>query len=90
MNPIMDFLGYRLPMFSQEVPVLVIVNMRFMHGGTPAHFNFLALQHLDITYRNLWIGCVGPQNLPTGSPDLNDLDFNLRGHLKSLFLKLLY
>src|SRR5678815_1440410 len=58
--------------------------MYFMHDGAPAHFSLVARNYMNTVYPRRWIGRGGTQPWPPRSPDLNSLDFFLRGHLKHL------
>ena len=79
-----DFLSTRLHEILEEVPVDIRLRMRFMHDGAPPHFSRVARQFLNRHFANKWIGRGGPIARPARSPDLNPLDFHLRGHLKSI------
>jgi len=37
-------------------------------------------------FQGHWIGRCGPVEWPPRSPDLNPIDFDMRGHLKTLVL----
>jgi hypothetical protein len=58
--------------------------MWFMQDGAPAHFNRNAREFLNNNYTNRWIGRRGPIAWPARSPDLNPLEYYLRGHLKTI------
>ena len=55
-----------------------------MHDGAPPHFSRVARQFLNRHFANKWIGRGGPVAWPARFPDLNPLDFQLSGHLKSI------
>ena len=55
-----------------------------MHDGAPPHFSRVARQFLNRHFANKWIDRGGPIARAARSPDLNPLDFHLRGHLKSI------
>lgn len=52
-------------------------------GGAPPHYAAPVRQYLNLEYLGRWIGRSGPMEWPARSPDVNPLDFFLRGHLKS-------
>ena len=79
-----DFLSTRLHGILEQVPVDIRLRMRFMHDGAPPHFSRVARQFLNRHFANKWIGRGAPIAWPARSPDLNPLDFHLRGHLKSI------
>jgi hypothetical protein len=73
-----------LAQLLEEVPLTIRQRMWFLHDGAPAHFSLTAREHLNNTFPHRWIGRGGPVAWPPRSPDLNPLDFYLRGHLKTL------
>jgi hypothetical protein len=75
-NQYQDFLLLDLPKLLEDVPLLVISRMWYMHDGAPAHF-------LSNTYHDRWTGRGGPTAWPPRSPDLNPLDLYLWGHVKT-------
>jgi hypothetical protein len=52
--------------------------------GSVTRFLCVVREHLHQTFGEQWIGCGGPVIWPARSPDLNPLDFWLRGHVKAL------
>jgi hypothetical protein len=55
-----------------------------VHNGAPAHFSRSVLDILSNTYHDRWTGREGPTAWPPSSPDLNNLDFYIWGHLRTL------
>jgi hypothetical protein len=66
------------------VPLAVRERMRYMNDGALVYFSRAVRDVLYNTYHDRWIGRGGPTAWPPRSPDLNPLEFNLWGHLKSL------
>ncbi|KAL6421063.1 hypothetical protein ACFW04_013587 [Cataglyphis niger] len=58
--------------------------MNFQHDGAPTHFSRQARQFLNAYYPERWIGHGGPILWPARSPDLNVLDYFVRGYIKNL------
>jgi hypothetical protein len=58
-------------------------NVWFQQDGASAHYANEVRNFLNITFPNKWIGRGGPVEWPARSPDLNPLDFFLRGYIKS-------
>lgn len=80
----LEFLRNTLPTLLDDVPLLILHRMIFMHDGAPAHFSTDVRTYLNTNYPLRWIGRGGPISWPPRSPDLNPLDFYLWGHLKNL------
>jgi hypothetical protein len=56
-----------------------------MHDGASAHFSRAVRNVLNNSYHDRWIDRGGPTAWPPCStPDLNPLDFYVRGHLNTL------
>jgi hypothetical protein len=77
------FLHITLPDYLENMPLASCRQLYFMHDDAPAHFSISASRHLNAHYPGRWIGWGGPIAWPWRSPDLNPLDFYLRGHVKS-------
>ena len=78
-----NFLRNDLPLLMDDVPILSVRNMWFMHDGAPAHYSRNVRQYLHERFPQRWIGRGGHIHWPARSPDLNPLDFFLWGYLKS-------
>jgi hypothetical protein len=78
------FFQNNMPDFMADVPLVIRRELRFIHDGAPAHFSLVARRYLNRKLPGRWIGRGGSIAWPPRSPDLNPLDFYLRGHLKSL------
>jgi hypothetical protein len=78
------FLVNDSPVLLEHVPLYQRQHVWSMHDGAPPHFLGTLRQHLIQTFGEHWIGRGSPVNWPARSPDLNPLDFWLRGHLKTL------
>jgi len=64
--------------------------MWFQHDGSPAHNERNALQYLDDTFTNQWIGRNSQVSWPARSPDLSPWISSLGGSLQSWCMKLLW
>jgi hypothetical protein len=86
-NHYRDFLLHDLPKLLGDVPLAVRALMLYMHDGAPAHFSRAVRDILNNTYRGRRIGRGRLAAWPPRSPDLNPLDFHLRGHVKPLCMQ---
>jgi hypothetical protein len=59
--------------------------MWYLHDCAPAHSSRAVRDVLSNSYHDRCIGTGGPTAWPPSSTDLNQLDFYLWGHLKSLY-----
>lgn len=57
--------------------------MYYQHDGAPPHATLNVRHHLNVTFRNRWIGRYGHVLWPPRSPDLTPLDFFLWGDMKN-------
>jgi hypothetical protein len=78
------FLIYDLLKLPTDVPLAVRSRTLYMHDGAPARFSRAVRDVRSNTYHDRWINRGGPNARPPWSPDLNPLNFNLQGHLKTL------
>jgi hypothetical protein len=83
-NSYRHFLENDLPTILEDLPLVIRAHMWFMHDGAPPHFSITIREFLDNVYPARWIARGGPTALPPRSPDLNPVDFHLRGHLQTL------
>ena len=58
--------------------------MWLQRDGAPAHFDRNVRNHLNVTYRNRWIGRGGPVPWKARTPYLTPLDYILRGSMNSM------
>ena len=65
-----EFLVNNLSVLLEEVPLAIRNRTWYQRDGA--------------TFRDRWMGHLGPIPWPARSPDLNPLDFFLWGHLKTL------
>jgi hypothetical protein len=72
-----------LPAILVNVP-LQRRRMYYQHDGAPPHFSQVVRQYLNHKFPNRWIGRGGIQNWPPRSPDLNPLDYHVRGYMKAV------
>jgi hypothetical protein len=79
----LDFLQNGLPEQPDDVPLATWIAMYFQHEGALSHYTQLAMQHLNDTFPDRWIGHDSTINWPLRSPDLTLLDFCLWGWMKS-------
>jgi hypothetical protein len=66
-----DFLG--------DVPLIIRIELHFMHDDAPARFSLAARRYLDRKFPDLWVRRTGLIAWLPGSPDLNQYDFYLWG-----------
>ena len=78
----LDFLQNELPKQLQDVPLATRIAMYFQHDEAPSYYTQHAMQHLNETFPNRWIGRGGTINWPPISPDLTPSDFCLWGLMK--------
>ena len=76
----LTFLRDMLPFLSDAVPLEIRQVMWLQHDG----FDRNVRTHLNVTYRNRWIGRGGPVPRPAWSPDLTPVDYFLWGSMKPL------
>jgi len=79
----LDFLQNELPKQLEDVRLTTRIAMYFQHNGAPSHYTRHAMQHLNDTFPNRWIGCGSTINWQPRSPVLTPLDFCLWGLMKS-------
>ncbi|KYN13489.1 hypothetical protein ALC57_14306 [Trachymyrmex cornetzi] len=58
------FLREQLGYFLVNIPLMIRLNMWFMHDGAPAHFSRIARHHLNRNYGQRCIGRGGPITWP--------------------------
>ena len=75
-----EFLENDLPVLLEDVPL----NIRQTLIYQPAHFSCQTREMLDARFPERWIGRGDPITWPARSPDLNVLDYFVRGHIKDL------
>lgn len=73
-----------MPALLEDIPLYVRAEIIFQHDGAPAHFSRQTRTFLDAHYPDRWMGRGGPIIWPARSPDLNVLDYFVRGHIKDL------
>lgn len=78
------FLRDVLPDLLQDVPLQQRLDLWFQHDGAPAHFANDVREHLNLVFREKWIGRGGPIPWPPRSPDLTPVDFSIWGQMKQL------
>jgi hypothetical protein len=71
----LGFLRHILPELLEDIPLGARRRMWFQHDGAPPHFSIDVRNHLNMTFRNRWIGRGGPVQWPPRSPDMTSLDF---------------
>jgi len=79
-----NLLQDELPTLLDNVPLQTQQQMYYQHDGAPPHFSQVVRQYLNHKFPNQWIGRGGAQNWPSRSPDVNPLDYHMRGYMKSL------
>jgi hypothetical protein len=71
-----------MPYFLVDVPWNICQELHFVHVGASAPFILVSCRYLNRKFPGRSIGRGGPIALPPHSPDINPLDFYLRGLLK--------
>jgi len=79
-----NFLQHELPAFLENVPLQTRWQMYYQHDGAPPHFSQVIRQYWNHKFPNQWIGHGRTQNWPPWSPDLNPLDYHVRGYMKAM------
>ncbi|KAJ8981708.1 hypothetical protein NQ317_017752, partial [Molorchus minor] len=65
----------------EDFPIGLVRRMLYQHDGAPPHIG-RHVTWLHKSFNGRWISRRGPVLWPARSPDLNPLDFYLRGHMK--------
>jgi hypothetical protein len=64
-----------LPKILEDVPMTAKSRKGCIHIGAPTHFSHAALDVLNNTYHDRWIGRGGPTAWSPRTPHLHPLDF---------------
>jgi hypothetical protein len=77
------FLQNGLAEEREDVRLATRIAMCFQHYEAPSYYARIVMRHLNVTFRNRWIGRGSTINWPPTSPDLPPLNFCLWGWMKS-------
>jgi hypothetical protein len=72
-----------MPIFLQDIPLLMRLRMLFQHDGAPPHVGRKVTEYLHHHYPNCWTGHFGPFAWPARS-HLTPLDYYLWEHMKDM------
>jgi len=78
------FLRHELPGLLEDIPLMIRIQMYFLHDGAPPHYTRRVREFLNVFFPNRWLGRGGPIPWPPRSPDLTPLDYYFWGHMKTL------
>jgi hypothetical protein len=82
-----EFLQNTMPEFLEEIPLFERNNIIFQQDGAGPHNARIVTNYLNQQFPGRWMGRYGPIHWPARSPDLNPLDFFLRGYCKEIVYK---
>lgn len=79
----LKFLQNYFPHLSEALPLVMQHNMWFMSHGAPSHCSLAVQEHLNVDFKNKWVGKEDLVACSLRSPELNPLNI-LLGYLQTL------